>query len=100
MVLSTLTVLARVQALKGSEELVRRECLALVTPSRRDEGCLEYELYQAADDPTVFIFIENWLSREHLEQHLNAPHCLAFDQRTKGMLAGSEEITILNKISH
>ena len=94
-----ITVLARVQAVAGRVEEVRRECLALVDPSRQDEGCIDYELYQSSDDPTVFIFFENWLSREHVEKHLETPHCLAFDQRTAGMLAGEEQITFLEQIS-
>jgi quinol monooxygenase YgiN len=100
MVKNPVTVLARVQAAKGMVDQVRRECLALVAPSRKDDGCIDYELYESADDPTVFIFIENWLSRDHLDRHLQMPHCLAFDERTAGMLADSEEITFLKKLSH
>ena len=51
------------------------------------------------DDPTVFVFFENWLSREHVEKHLEMAHCQEFDQRTEGMLVGSEEITFLKKVS-
>lgn len=96
---NTVNVIARVKAKKGMEEQVRRECLALVNPSRRDEGCIDYQLYQSMDDPTVFIFFEKWLTREDVENHLMMPHCLAFDQRTEGMLADPEEITFLKKIS-
>lgn len=66
---------------------VRRECLALVEPSREEDGRIDYELYQSTDDPSVFVFFENWLSREHVEEHLKMPHCLAFEQTTEGMLA-------------
>ena len=95
----TVTVLARVKAKEGMQDQVRRECLALIAPSRSEEGCITYDLYQSTDDPTVFIFFENWLSREHVEKHLEKPHCQEFDQRTDGMLVGSEEIVFLKKIS-
>lgn len=95
----TVTVLARVNAKKGMEDQVRRECLALVAPSRADEGCIDYELYQSTDDSRVFIFFENWLSREDVDKHLETPHSLAFDRKTEGMLAGPEEIVFLKKIS-
>jgi quinol monooxygenase YgiN len=97
--MSTVSVVARLQAKTGMEDQVRRECFALIAPSRMDEGCITYDLYQSMDDPTVFVFIENWLSREHVEKHLEMPHCQQFDQRTEGMLIGSEEITFLKKIS-
>ena len=95
----TVTVMARVKAKKGMEEQVRHECLALVAPSRADEGCIDYELYQSTDDPTVFVFFENWLSREDVDKHLETPHSLAFDRNTEGMLDGPEEIVFLKKIS-
>jgi quinol monooxygenase YgiN len=96
---NTVTVVARVQARRGKEDQVRCECLALIAPSRREEGCINYDLYQSTDDPSVFVFFENWLRREHVEKHLEMPHCQEFDQRTEGMLIGSEEITFLEKVS-
>jgi quinol monooxygenase YgiN len=87
------TVLARVVAVRGFEAQVRRECLALVEPSRREQGCINYDLHQSADDPCVFLFYENWESREDLERHLESTHSLLFDARTEGMLAAPEEIT-------
>lgn len=96
---ATVNVVARVKAKEGMQDQVRRECLALSAPSRGEEGCITYDVYQSTDDPTVFIFFENWLSREHVEKHLETPHCQEFDQRTEGMLVGSEEIIFLNKVS-
>ncbi|MGH7451858.1 MAG: putative quinol monooxygenase [bacterium] len=93
------TVLARVKAKAGMEEQVKRECLALVAPSRKEKGCLRYDLHQSTDDPALFVFCEHWMSREDLEKHLEMPHALAFDKRTDGMLAEPEEITLLEIIS-
>ncbi|HYY57771.1 MAG TPA: antibiotic biosynthesis monooxygenase [Pyrinomonadaceae bacterium] len=61
-----LSVVARVKAVKGMEEKVRRECLALVELSRLERGCINYDLHQSADDPSLFMFYENWMSREDL----------------------------------
>ncbi|HEX6731862.1 MAG TPA: putative quinol monooxygenase [Pyrinomonadaceae bacterium] len=95
----TVTVLARVQAKKGMEDQVRRQCLAMVAPSRADEGCIDYEVYQSTDDPTVFVFFENWLSREDVDKHLETPHSLTFDRKTEEMLTAPEEIVFLKRIS-
>ena len=93
------TVVAQVRAKPEFVEAVKRACLALVEPSRADKGCLNYDLYQSTEDPTVFIFYENWESREDIERHLESPHSLAFDENTAGMLAEDEKITYLEKIS-
>ena|SRR2546425_12257246 len=92
-------VLARVKAKEGMEDRVRLECLALVAPSRKDKGCISYDLHRSTDDPALFIFFENWMSRKHVEKHLEMPHSLAFDKRINGMLAEPEEITFLETIS-
>ncbi|HYX40715.1 MAG TPA: putative quinol monooxygenase, partial [Pyrinomonadaceae bacterium] len=60
------TVLARVRARAGREAEVRRLLVALVAPSRAEAGCLNYDLHQSADDPTEFMFYENWASRAAL----------------------------------
>ena len=88
-----LTVLARVRARKDALERVKQECLALVAPSRAEEGCLGYDLHQSEEERTLFLFYENWESREALERHLEAAHSLGFDERTEGLLAEEPEIT-------
>jgi quinol monooxygenase YgiN len=94
-----ISVTARVRALKGMEDEVRRECLALVAPSRAERGCINYDLHQSADDAGLFLFYENWESREDLDNHLATAHALRFDERTEGMLAEPEEITFWEMIS-
>ena len=93
------SVTARVHARKGMEEQVRRECLALVAPSRQERGCINYDLHQSVTDAGLFMFYENWESREDLEKHLETAHALRFDERTEGMLAEPEEITFWEMIS-
>ncbi len=95
---SQLSVTARVRAKRGMESRVREECLALVAPSRGEKGCINYDLHQSIDDPALFLFYENWESREDLERHLETAHALRFDERTEGMLAEPEEITLWEMI--
>jgi quinol monooxygenase YgiN len=88
-----LTVIARVRAKAEALDTVKQECLTLVPVSRAEAGCLNYDLHQSLEDPTLFVFYENWMSRAALEQHLEAPHSLRFDERTNGLLAAEPEIT-------
>jgi quinol monooxygenase YgiN len=93
------SVVAIVKAKAEYVDAVKRAASALVKPSRADEGCLQYELYQSSDEPAVFIFYETWQSRQDIERHLQTPHALAFDEDTTGMLAEEEEIIYLEKIA-
>lgn len=87
------TVLARVRARAGREDEVRRLLLALVAPSRAEAGCLNYDLHQSADDPTEFMFYENWVSRAALDAHAAMPYLDEFDEQAEGLLAAPVEIT-------
>ncbi len=62
-----ITVLALVKAKEGMEETVREELLALVNPTRSEPGCINYDLHQATDEKSLFMFYENWKSMDDLE---------------------------------
>ena len=40
--------------------------------SRREPGCLRFEVYQSQKDPKVFLLIERWESEEALDAHRQA----------------------------
>jgi quinol monooxygenase YgiN len=94
----SLTVLAHVKAKAGKESEVRRELLSLVAPSRRDPGCLNYDLHQAVDNPAQFLFHENWTSKAHLDQHLQKPDLQATLSRVGQLVAEPPQITLWEKI--
>lgn len=47
----------------------------LIEESRKEEGCLGYELYQDINNETVFSFIEEWKNAEFLNGHIESEHC-------------------------
>ncbi len=93
------TVLARIRALAGHEGEVKAALLALIPPTRRERGCLLYDLHQSSEDPTRFMFYETWESRPALDAHLKMPHLDAFGAQTKDHLAEPVEITCWEKIA-
>ncbi len=94
----TLTVVAQIKAKPGKEAEVRRELLSLVAPSRKDAGCLNYDLHQALDNPTLFLFHENWTSKAHLDQHLQKPDLQAALARVGPMAAEPPQVTLWERI--
>jgi quinol monooxygenase YgiN len=94
----TLTVVARVKAKPGQEAGVRRELLSLVAPSRKDAGCINYDLHQAVDNPALFMFHENWTSKAHLDSHLQKPDLQAVLARVGKMVAEPPQITLWERI--
>ncbi|MGD0962519.1 MAG: putative quinol monooxygenase [Candidatus Acidiferrales bacterium] len=75
-----LTVIAHARAKPGKEAQAREILLALVAPTRLEEGCIDYDLHQSADDPSLFVFFENWTTPTALEAHSRSPHIVHFRQ--------------------
>jgi quinol monooxygenase YgiN len=94
----SLTVIAQMKAKPGTEHEVRRELLSLIVPSRKDAGCLNYDLHQALDNPALFVFHENWASKEYLDQHLQKPDLQAVLARVGQLVAEPPQITLWEKI--
>ena len=64
----------------------------LVAPTRREEGCVEYHLHGSDANPNVFMFYENWRSRNDLDRHLTLPHLAPIRERGSELLASEVEI--------
>jgi quinol monooxygenase YgiN len=94
----SLTVIAQFKAKPGKESQIRQELLALVAPSRKDDGCLNYDLHQALDNPTRFLFHENWTSKAHLDRHLQQPELKAALARVDQLVAEPPQVTLWEKI--
>jgi len=81
-----LTVVAEMQAQPGKEEALRRAVLALIEPTRREDGCVQYDLHVHSSDPARFVFYENWTSQEHLDRHAASSHLKQFGTATADLL--------------
>jgi quinol monooxygenase YgiN len=86
-----LTVVATLKARKGCEEALYQELRKLIAPTLAEEGCINYDMHRSVDDPSVFVFYENWTTRPLWERHMNSPHLQAFSAR-QGELADSWEL--------
>lgn len=86
----TLTVI--LHAREGHEALLEAELRALIAPTRREEGCLTYDLHRAIEIPGTLLLHEVWASREHHTAHTKTPHFLRWDARKDALLASREAI--------
>lgn len=85
--MSTLTIVAKIEAKHDKIDLVKTELLKLVEPTRKEKGCIQYDLHQDNNNPEVFVFYENWESRELWQEHMNNDHLKAYMQATEGAVA-------------
>lgn len=93
-----LTIVARITAVAGKEKQVRAALENLVSPTRAEAGCLQYDLHQDNTDPRVFLFFENWESRALWQDHMNSPHIRANRSATEGAIDSVDlhEMTLIS----
>lgn len=95
-----LTVIARMRAKPGKQAELRAALEALIEPTTKDEGCINYDLHQGVDDPAVFVFYENWADRAaHAAHaaHMQAPHLQRFIAEHLGLLDGDLRVDLLRR---
>lgn len=84
---STVTLTVFLRAREDQEALLEGELRALVAPTRREEGCITYDLHRATEIPGTFLLHEVWASREHHTAHTKTPHFLRWCDRKDALLA-------------
>lgn len=67
--------------------------------SRQEPGCINYGFYESLEDPTEFVAVELWESKEALQTHFAAPSVAGFGAKVSGLLdrAPSVEIHIVER---
>jgi quinol monooxygenase YgiN len=70
----TVRVLAGVVALPEKIEEVESLLHALIKETRKEAGCVQYELLQNRDDPAEFTFVEEWEDDSAIDAHFARAH--------------------------
>jgi quinol monooxygenase YgiN len=81
-------VICRARA--NQEPLLEAELRALVAPTRREDGCLVYDLHRSVEPPEGYLLHEVWASREHHNRHMQTPHFLRWNARKDALLAARD----------
>jgi quinol monooxygenase YgiN len=81
-----LTVIARILVKAEKKEFVKNELLKLIEITRKEEGCINYDLHQDNENENLFLFYENWSSRELWQKHINNSHISDYRKATEGAI--------------
>jgi quinol monooxygenase YgiN len=85
-------VIARFRAQAGQEAELRAVLMGLLEPTRREPGCIHYELLVNREDPGDLVFVEEWQNEEALRAHLETPHIGAARERLPELVAGALDL--------
>lgn len=96
--MSDLVVVAVITAKDGGESAVRDALAALVAPTRAEDGCVDYQLFESQTAPGTFITIERWHGQADLDAHMQTPHIAATFAAAGDSLAGAPAIHSLTPV--
>lgn len=91
-------VVAKKHVNEGKVEEVVKLYEELVIASRREEGCIKYELYQDEQDSSILAVIEEWESRKALDKHMNSEHFTRIVPMIAELTSKKSDINIYNKL--
>jgi quinol monooxygenase YgiN len=84
------TLIVQLRAREGQETILEAELRALVSPSRKEDGCLCYDLHRSVDTPGALLLHEVWASRDAHTEHTHTPHFLRWNARKDSLLASRD----------
>lgn len=90
-------VIARSVARKGKEDQLRALLQGMLVPTRAEQGCKWFELYES-DSAGRFYLDETWESQAALDEHLATPHFRHLEQTIGDLLKEPFEPNILKRI--
>lgn len=93
--MTNITVVAKIVAKQDAVEAVKTELLKLIPPTRKEDGCIEYNLHQDNQNPAVFLFYETWENAAAIERHIRTDHYLSYVKALDGLL----EEKVVDKMS-
>lgn len=76
--MSKVTNVAFIRARPGRSEELGARLGRLVAPSRREPGCLRFDLHRADDDPDLWMVYETWRSPAARQAHYDSAHLRTF----------------------
>jgi quinol monooxygenase YgiN len=92
------TLVVLLKAREGQEPFLEAELRALVGPTRREDGCITYDLHRGLDAGGAFLLHEVWATREHHRLHRQTPHFIRWNARKDALLA-SHDATFWTQIA-
>ena len=89
---NSIRVVAKVIAKPDSVIQVCSILSDLLEPTRRESGCICYELLQNRIDPTDFTFVEDWETDAAIDAHLTTNHISDALAKLPGLISGEPDI--------
>jgi quinol monooxygenase YgiN len=93
-----IVLFARLKVKKEAIEQAKKAALAIIEPSRAENGCLNYDFHQAIDDETIFLWHETWTNQEAIDAHGASQHFAEFSKAIKEITDEPLQVTLTKMV--
>ncbi len=76
-----------ITAKPGKKDEMKGYMQSLIEPTRKEKGCLLYDLHESLENPDMFMWYEVWDTQEDLDAHHHSAHVLAYKEKVKDLVA-------------
>lgn len=95
-----IVLMARLKVKADKIEEAKTAALAIVEPSRNEAGCINYDVHQTIDDPTVFIWHETWANQKAIDEHFEMSYFKEFGSIVEQICEAPPQIILSKMITN
>jgi quinol monooxygenase YgiN len=81
-----IVVTSTFKSVPGKRASVLELARPCIEATRKEKGCVRYELFVSFEDDVTMQFIEEWADLDSLRAHMKSSHLLAFKEQRKGIV--------------
>jgi len=97
--MATVHVIVKIVARPDAKNQMRDIAHRLCTESRKETGCLKYNVLENLSEPNVFVLTEEWESEAHLDAHNKTAHFHEAVTKAQPLLAKDLDVGRYHAIS-
>lgn len=95
--MAELRIVASIEVKNSHKEAVINAFHKVVDGTRKETGCISYDLFEDLENSLKFTILEVWKSQEAIDEHNNSSHFKAFVEAIDGKVE-SLTVNVLKKV--
>ncbi len=89
------TLVVKIRAKEGASQQLEAAFAEAIPPTRKEHGCLRYELNRSMKTAGEYIVYERWASLEDIKKHIKAPTITKLMEKLSAVSEGQPDFTVL-----
>ncbi len=94
-----IVLIARLKVKADKIDQAKSAALAIVADTRKETGCINYDIHQSIEDETVFCWHETWVDKAAIDEHFATPFFQKFFEVVGEVAAEPPQINLTKMIT-